>query len=231
MRHSGPVQPGDGRTGQHSPDGHGTASDAGYGAGRRGTTAEALRRPGTSCPATAVRNEYPIGKWATTCATLPGSRTGSPHAARPGSGRAGSGCAHRGGSGSSTTSIPDGPGRGDAGWQRCLRLVQTAVAALGRVPKVDLERGMILVRGTWRSDRRAMGGAGVAVAEGQQARTAVNVGQAAADQRHTVPGPHRDSVAGPARRVRAVGPSVRPVPPLAAGRHLASDFHRTPGPG
>ncbi|GGV29985.1 hypothetical protein GCM10010260_83210 [Streptomyces filipinensis] len=40
------------------------------------------------------------------------------------------------------------------------------VALLGRVSEVDLEREMILVRGTWRSDRRAMGGAGAAVAKG-----------------------------------------------------------------
>jgi len=53
--------------------------------------------------------------------------------------------------------------------------------ALGRVSNVDLDRGMILVRGTWRSDGRAMGGAGTAVAKGQEARTAADVGQAAAD--------------------------------------------------
>jgi hypothetical protein len=28
-----------------------------------------------------------------------------------------------------------------------------------------------------------------------------------------------------------VGPGVRPAPPVAAGRHLASDLHRAPGPG
>ncbi|MFD1659177.1 hypothetical protein ACFSL4_13415 [Streptomyces caeni] len=33
------------------------------------------------------------------------------------------------------------------------------------MPKVDLEREMFLLRGTWRSDGRAMGGAGTAVAQ------------------------------------------------------------------
>ncbi|MFJ2829337.1 transposase [Streptomyces sp. NPDC087263] len=32
--------------------------------------------------------------------------------------------------------------------------------------------------------------------------------------------------AGHAAGVRAVGPTVRPVPPLAAQRHLAPDLHR-----
>jgi transposase len=76
-----------------------------------------------------------------------------------------------------------------------------------------------------------MGRAGAAVAEGQKALPATDMDPAAADRRHTVPGSYRHPVAGHARRVRAVGPGVRPVPPVAAGWHLASDLHRAAGPG
>ncbi|GGK74934.1 hypothetical protein Sme01_34530 [Sphaerisporangium melleum] len=39
-----------------------------------------------------------------------------------------------------------------------------------------------------------MGGVGTVVAEGQEARPAADVDLAAADRRHTVPGPHRLAV-------------------------------------
>ncbi len=76
----------------------------------------------------------------------------------------------------------------------------------------------------------AMGGVGTAITEGQEP-TATDLGQAAADRRHTVPGPHRYPVAGSARQVRAAGPGLRLVPAVARGRHPVSDLHRAPGPG
>lgn len=70
-----------------------------------------------------------------------------------------------------------------------------------------------------------MGGAGTAVARGEEAGAAADMDAAAVDRRHPVPGAYRHPLAGPARRVRSVGAGVRPVPPLAAGRHLAADLH------
>jgi hypothetical protein len=45
---------------------------------------------------------------------------------------------------------------------------------------------------------------------------------AAVDRGHTGADPDRDAVAVCAG-LRALGPGVRPLPPLAAGRHLAAD--------
>jgi hypothetical protein len=48
---------------------------------------------------------------------------------------------------------------------------------------VDLEREAISARDSSRSDEGAMGGAGTAVAGGQEVRTAADVGQATAERR------------------------------------------------
>jgi len=90
---------------------------------------------------------------------------------------------------------------------------------------------MILIRGARRSDGCAVGGAGAAVAEGQEAGPAGDMDPATTDRRHTVADPNRDAVAGCSGAVRALGPGVRPVPPLAARRYLAADLYRAAGPG
>jgi len=95
----------------------------------------------------------------------------------------------------------------------------------GRVSKVDHGRGAS------RSERRTVGSAETAVAQGQEARQAADMAPAAADRRHTVPGPHRHPPTGRSQGACALGPGVRPVPPLAAKRHLAADRHPTSGPG
>lgn len=89
---------------------------------------------------------------------------------------------------------------------------------------------MITVHGSGRSHGRAVGNAGAVVAEGDEGGAAARLASAAADRRHTVPGPDRCSVAGRARRVRAVRPGLRPVPKVAAGRHLAPHPRPVPGP-
>lgn len=55
---------------------------------------------------------------------------------------------------------------------------------------------------------------------------AARLASAAADRRHTVSSPDRCSLAGCAHRVRAVGLGLRPVSPVAAGRHLAAALTR-----
>ena len=72
----------------------------------------------------------------------------------------------------------------------------TVAVRLGGVSKVDLGREMILGCGAWRSDGRAVGGAGAAAAEGQETWPAADMDPAAADRRHTVADPDRDAVAG-----------------------------------
>jgi hypothetical protein len=54
-------------------------------------------------------------------------------------------------------------------------LLATPDGRLVPVSKVDLGSEMISVRGAWGSDRRAMGRAGAAAAEGQEARPATNM--------------------------------------------------------
>lgn len=76
-----------------------------------------------------------------------------------------------------------------------------------------------------------MGGAGASSPPGGEDGTAARLAPAPTDRRHTVPGPDRCSVAGCPRRVRPVGPGLRPTPPMAAERHLASDPHQAPVPG
>ncbi len=90
---------------------------------------------------------------------------------------------------------------------------------------------MITAHGAGESHRRAMGSAGAVVAEGDEGGSAARLASPAADRRHTVPGPNWCAVAGRARRVRAVGPGLRPVPSVAAERHLAPDHHPAPVPG
>lgn len=71
--------------------------------------------------------------------------------------------------------------------------------------EVDFDGEMISVRGAWRSDGRAVGGVGAAVAEGHEAWPTNDMDQAAAGRRHSLPGPDRHPVAGHARQVQAVG--------------------------
>lgn len=90
---------------------------------------------------------------------------------------------------------------------------------------------MIVVHGTGISHGCTVGGVGAVVAQGSEGGTTAHLAPAAADRRHAVPGPDRCSVVGRACRVRAVGPDLRRVPPMAAGRHLAPDPHPAPVPG
>ncbi len=87
---------------------------------------------------------------------------------------------------------------------------------------------MITVHGSGRSHGRAVGSAGDVVVEGCQVGEAALLTSAAADRRHTIPGPDRCVVAGRPRRLRAMGPNLRPVPPVAAERDLAPDPHPSP---
>lgn len=90
---------------------------------------------------------------------------------------------------------------------------------------------MISFRGTRRSDGRTVDVPGAVVASRQEAGSAADMDPAAADRRHTVADPDWDAVAGCAGAVRDLGPGVRPVPPLAAGRQLEAHLHRATGPG
>ena len=85
--------------------------------------------------------------------------------------------------------------------------------------------------GTGRSDQRAVGKAGTAAAQKQEARTSTTMNQAAAHRRDPLADPHRGAVAGRAPTVRAVADRLRAVPPLAARRHLEADPHPVAGRG
>lgn len=82
---------------------------------------------------------------------------------------------------------------------------------------------MVTRHGAGKSHGRAVGGAGAAVAEGHQGGEAARLASTPVDRRHTVPGPNRCSMAGYPGRIRTVEPGLRPIPPAAAGRHLAPD--------
>lgn len=90
---------------------------------------------------------------------------------------------------------------------------------------------MISLHDAWGSDGCAVGPAGAVAAQGQKAGSAYDVDSAAADRRHTVADPNRDTMAGRPGLVWALGPGVRPLPPMAAERHLETDLHPVAGSG
>jgi hypothetical protein len=73
-----------------------------------------------------------------------------------------------------------------------------------------------------RPDRRAVGGAGTAAAHGQEARPSAEVDQTPTHRRGQVADPGRFALARRAGVLWAMADGLRPVPPLATRRHLAT---------
>jgi hypothetical protein len=81
------------------------------------------------------------------------------------------------------------------------------------------------------SDGPAEGSAGAVAARGEEGGQAADVDTSAADRRDTVADPSGHAVGGRSRAVRPVGPGLRPVPPVAARRHLGANPGAPSGPG
>src|SRR6266542_3923080 len=80
-------------------------------------------------------------------------------------------------------------------------------------------------------DRRAVGGAAAAAAQGQEVRPTAEVEQAAVDRRDPVAGPGGLALVGRAPTVRTLADRVRPVPPVAARWDVDADPDRAAGVG
>lgn len=76
---------------------------------------------------------------------------------------------------------------------------------------------MITVHGSGRSHGRTVSRVGAVAAEEDEGGAAARLVPAEADRRQTGSGQYRPAVARRARRVPAVGPDLRPLPPMAAG--------------
>ena len=99
-----------------------------------------------------------------------------------------------------------------------------------RRPSARRPRGHLSGDGAGGPDGRAVGGAGAAAAARQEARPPAGTDETAAHRRDPVADPDRCAVARRATGLRAVADGLRPVPALAAGRHLAEDPDRPAGP-
>src|SRR6266545_7102276 len=81
-----------------------------------------------------------------------------------------------------------------------------------------------------RPDRRAVGHPRTAAPEGQEAGPPAEVDQTPAHRRNPLADPDRITLARPASPLSALADRLRPVPPLAARRHLAGHPDRVAGP-